>query len=226
MPQDYMSVLSSARSKDFYAIWGLCGNAFSVPVVVYILEALDRCFPTENYQNYPFSYTLSKRTKLPPPVGNVSEVDVDEEGMLGEALLTVQGTQTQSESRADGVELKDDGDASFRPLNSARWRPGLDSLGERHKLGQKNKNLKKRGATILVKTDKDVDAEVSPEITEKSAITNTLDVEEYEPDLEAQKMINEELRHELKTLRQKMTAMEDAEDAVRLKQQRLIQVKI
>ena len=177
-------------------------------MVVFLLDALRPNFPPTKYIDYPYSYKLHERTTLPPPVGSIAEVQtLLQDDFAKEATSIAKAEDTKKSEKVLSREEGEVDETLPKPLTSALWTPGLDSL-------DKTTTSERRGVRQL---------------ESGGAVSNEDDVGD-EPDggcetesLEDVKKVNATLKRELAAVRKRCYEMDRNEDQQRLKQRKLLE---
>jgi len=127
-------VIKTARSKDFNTCWGLLGNMFSVPVIVYLLSPFLQNFPTTNYhspQRYPFTVALTPRIPLPDDALKTPDGDgIATAPTTPNDDIVIVRKLAENNSDYNNDEIDSDEEDYVLP-GPEKWTPGLDSLAER-----------------------------------------------------------------------------------------------
>ena len=207
LPQHYTSILASARSKDAYAIWSLCGNAFSTPVIVFILNALRPNFPPTKYSGYPYSYKLHERTALPPPVGSIAEVEtaLPDSDAKKDATPIAEAEATEKSEKTLTREEGEVDETLPKPLTSALWTPGLDSLDKTTIPARRGVRQLEGGSAVSNEEDDGVEDDDAAGLS-----------------LDDVKKVNVQLKIELAAVRKRCHEMEEKEDQQRMKQRKIL----
>mmetsp|Transcript_15145 Transcript_15145/g.31216 ORF Transcript_15145/g.31216 Transcript_15145/m.31216 type:complete len:916 (+) Transcript_15145:88-2835(+) len=141
LPPGYMSVVNSARSKDFHRCWSLLGNMFSIPVCVYLLSPFLANAPVCSYHSptrYPFEVSLLPRIPLPEDslVANKTPPTASTKPITAEAARETQvvivrkkiADENNTDYNNDEIESDEEEEILAGP---SLWVPGLDSLPKR-----------------------------------------------------------------------------------------------
>ena len=152
LPPGYMSVVDTARSKDFNRCWGLLGNMFSVPVVVYLLSPFLQNVPATVYHTpvrYPFEVELSPRIPFPedsllqadpttvvakPTTAAAAKTTITTQPNQIKEKIVVSKKVVENSNDRDYNNDEEESDEEMEILpGPTNWVPGLDSLPTRFK---------------------------------------------------------------------------------------------